>query len=268
MRIEDQVQSLSHSANNDLVTVVMPLYNCERFVSDAIESVQAQTYENWQLIIVDDCSLDHSKSVVETYLNDPRIEFIRQEKNSGAAKSRNRAIQMAQGRWIAFLDADDVWYPEKLERQLAFMEENGIGICFTGYETIEESGAVRNIVHVPSTVTYKMFLKNTITCCHTMVVDTQIVDKELILAPIVETGFDYPEDLATWLRMLKTTGQCAHGLDDALAKYRKHENSRSSNKLNAVRRTWNQYRRIEQLNPFYASYCLFWQLFHAVGKRL
>ena len=121
-----------------LVSVIMPSYNTGRFIGESIESVMAQSYSEWELIIVDDCSTDDTDMVVSGYLADGRIRYLKNEKNSGTAVSRNRALREAKGKWIAFLDSDDVWEPEKLQRQIAFMNENGCHFTYTNYVEMDE----------------------------------------------------------------------------------------------------------------------------------
>ena len=122
----------------DLVSIIMPSYNTERFIGETVKSVLAQSYTDWELIIVDDCSTDHTDDVIQEFLSDDRIHYIKNEVNSGAAVSRNRALKAARGRWIAFLDSDDLWLPDKLERQVRFMEENGYRFSYTNYSEIDE----------------------------------------------------------------------------------------------------------------------------------
>ena len=117
----------------ELVSIIMPSYNTGKYIANSIESVQAQTYTNWELILVDDCSTDDTDEVVESYLSDQRIIYIKNEKNSGAAFSRNRALREAKGKWVAFLDSDDLWIPEKLEKQIKFMKENKFDFTYTDY---------------------------------------------------------------------------------------------------------------------------------------
>ena len=248
-----------------LVSVVMPLYNAEKFVGEAIDSVLAQSHENWELIVVDDCSTDASGRIVQSY-SDSRIRMVRHDLNKGAAAARNTALDQASGDYIAFFDSDDVWLENKLERQLAFMVDERAAMCFTAYETIEQDGTHRNYVRVPAQIDYKGFLKNTITCSHTIAFDMTQVRKDWLKAPL-DRDYDFPEDLAIWLGVLKR-GLYAYGLDEVLAKNRKRSGSRSADKLKAVRRTWNQYRRGEGMGVPYSAYCLFWQLYHAVLKRL
>ena len=255
--------------NDPLVSIVMPVYNSEAFVAEALESVLAQTYRNWELVVVDDCSNDGSAAIIEEFAarhGENRIRFFRHESNKGAAATRRTAFGKVNGDVLAFLDSDDVWMPEKLERQLEFMRRADVAMCFTAYETVEADGSHRNFVHVPESLDYHGFLKNTVTCTHTVAFDLRKVPFGLFLVQH-PTGYDYPEDLDTWLRILKS-GIVGHGFNEVLAKYRKHRCSRSSYKVKAVSRTWNQYRRNEGLSVPYSAYCLFWQLFHAVLKRI
>ena len=248
------------------VSIVMPLYNAENYVSEAIESVRSQTYEDWELIVIDDCSTDSSKSIVVAYAEmDLRIHVHSNDRNLGAAFTRTAGLQYVTGDYLAFFDADDVWMPKKLENQLSFMREEKCAMCFTSYETIESDGAFRNIVEVPDMLDYDGFLKNTITCSHTIMFDLSKVNKELLAAPAAQ--FDFSEDLAVWLQVLKT-GIVARGLNSPLAKNRKHSISRSANKFKAVRRTWKTYRRIENLGVVRSTYCLVFQLTNAIRKRL
>lgn len=248
----------------DLVSIVMPTYNSESFVSDAIESVIGQTHGSWELLIVDDCSTDGTCCIVEKYVEaDARIHLFRQESNRGPALARNLALSVAKGRYISYFDSDDLWLPEKLERQLLFMTDNGVGMCFTSYETINEDGTHRNYVHVPYRIDYRGFLKKPVTCTHTVLFDTELIPRSLLVMPDIRKR----QDGATWLQVLKT-GVLAYGLDEVLAKNRKRRGSVSSNKLEAMRYTWHLYRDIEHLSVPYAAYCQFWQLFHATVKRI
>ena len=247
-----------------LVSVIVPCYNGVAHVAKAIASVTAQTMGSLEILVVDDCSTDGSASLIESLVpQEPRLRLIRQDTNQGVAKARNRALREACGRYIAYLDSDDLWMLEKLEHQIAFMAQRHIGACFTSYETIEEDGAHRNFVHVPSSITYRQFLKNTVTCSHSLLFDTSIVDKKLLLMPDIRRG----QDFATWCQVMKA-GHTLYGLDEPLAKYRKCAGSLSSNPITSVKRTWNVYRNVEHLSLPYAAYCQFWQLYHAVIKRI
>lgn len=255
-------------ADEPLVSIIMPLYNALPYLHETIGSIIAQTYQNWELIIVDDCSTDASAEVARGYVpSDSRISLYESEVNGGAGKARTLCLDHVRGSYVAFMDSDDTWFPEKLERQLAFMRSSGAGMCFVSYETVDASGAHRNYVHVPETITYSEFLKNTITCSHTIMFDLTQVPLDALRCPEHDGTFDFPEDMVVWLQVLKT-GIVGHGLDEVLAQYRKHGESRSSNKFRAVSRTWNAYRKIEKLSVPRSLHCLFWQLFHAVLKRV
>ena len=125
---------------NDLVSVIMPSYGSEKFISKSIDSVLLQTYDNWELIIIDDCSPDESNKIIKEYLSkDSRIKFVKLEKNSGAAVARNKGIEIAKGRFIAFLDSDDLWLPEKLEKQISFMKDNNLAFTYSSYMLVDET---------------------------------------------------------------------------------------------------------------------------------
>ena len=252
------------SINDPRVSVIIPCFNSQQFIEETINSVICQTYENIEILVVDDCSSDSSLEVIEELVSkDPRISLFVQSHNGGVAKARNRGLEHARGRYITYLDADDLWERDKLAKQLEFMKNNKIGACFTSYKTITEDGRFINVVHVPKSVDYRQFLKNTITCSHTVMFDTQIVNKELLVMPDLKRG----QDLATWLTVARS-GHVFYGLDLVLAKYRKSTGSLSSNKIKAIKRTWNVYRNVEHLSIPYAAWCQLWQMVHAIGKRM
>ena len=132
---------------NDTVSIIMPSYRTAKYIAESISSVQRQTYTNWELIIVDDCSPDNTDEVIAPFLSDKRIRYLKNKVNSGAAVSRNRALREARGRWIAFLDSDDLWMPDKLEKQISFMKQRGYHFSYTNYEEINEAGE-KTGVHV------------------------------------------------------------------------------------------------------------------------
>ncbi len=247
-----------------LVSIIIPMYNCEPYFDETIASVFAQTYTNWEAICVDDCSKDGSLALARKYAeSDPRIKVYAHEVNSGAFAARNTALSKCTGRYIAYLDSDDIWMPEKLEKQLKFMAEKNIDVCITGYQTVESDGTFRNNVKVPERTNYKQMLSNTLTCTHTIVFDTKTVDPSLLVMPSIRAG----QDLATWLNVLKN-GHDIYGMPDIMAKYRQHSKSISSNKFKAIKRTWNVYRKIEKLSVIRSAYCFVGYAYHAVKKRL
>lgn len=153
--------------------------------------------------------------------------------------------------------------PEKLECQLAFMREHGYGACFTSYLNVEEDGTPRNVVHIPRELDYRHLLKNTVTCSHTVMFDTAVVDRSLLVMPDLRRG----QDFATWLQVTKA-GHVFEGLDEPLAKYRKSPGSLSSNKLTAAKRTWNVYRNVEHLSVVYSAWCFAWHCAYYLAKRI
>lgn len=213
-----------------LVSVITAAYNCEKTIIETIDSVLAQTYDNWEMIIVNDCSKDNTVKIVEEYVNkDKRIRLINLDKNSGSAVARNTGIESAKGRFIAILDSDDIWKPEKLRLQVDFMLRNGYAFTFTEYDVFRKSSDVsRKVFSVPKAMNYKQYLKNTAIGCLTVMVDkTKIPDFHM------ESG--YLEDILTWMYYLRN-GVTAYGLSENLASYRVAANSKSSNKIQNAKR--------------------------------
>ena len=249
---------------NELISIIIPMYNCSPYFDETISSVIAQTYANWEALCVDDCSTDDTYQKALSYAEkDPRIKVYKNEKNAGPSLSRNFALEKSSGRYVAFLDSDDVWMPEKLQKQLNFMEKTGASVCITDYMTIEEDGTFRNIVSVPERTSYKQFLSNTLTCSHTVLIDTAKVDRTLLVMPDIKAG----QDFAAWLQITRA-GHDFYGLNEPLAKYRRHGGSISSNTLFAVKCTWRVYRDIEKLPLHTAIRCFLGYGFRAVKKRL
>lgn len=247
----------------DLVSVITPVYNCEKYIEDAIKSVLGQSYKNWEMILVDDLSTDKSCEIIERYIkNDSRIKLVKLKKNSGAAIARNTAMELAKGRFLAFLDGDDIWVSNKLELQIDLMKKHKSGISHSDYEVIAENGeSLNKIVKVPKNMTYDQYLRNTIIQTVTVVIDREITGK--VSMPNIKMR----QDFATWLSILKK-GNNALGINQTLGKYRRVSNSLSSNKFKAMRKNWYVYRRIEKLNIFKASYCFLGYAFNATLKRV
>lgn len=249
--------------NQPLVSIITPVYNAEKFLSETIKSIQSQTYKNWELLLVDDCSKDNSAKIIEEFkISDNRIKYIKLEKNSGASVSRNTGIKNAKGRFIAFVDSDDIWKPEKLEVQVKYMLENNLGFTFTSYRYMKEDGELTNkVAKAPSKINYNGLLKNTIIGCSTVVIDTDIV--EYFEMPLVRRG----QDTATWLQILRKE-KYAYGIDKDLVYYRLVGESLSSNKIIALKRTWNTYRNVEKLGLIKSSYVFCFYVFNAIKKRI
>ena len=249
----------------DKVTVVTPSWNSEKYIRKTIESVQAQTYQNWEMIIVDDCSTDRTVEIVKSIAEvDPRIKLLQQNKNSGAGAARTRSMQNATGRYIAYLDADDIWKPKKLEKQVQFMKERGCGFSCTSYEVINDAGKPLNkYVHMLPKVDYVGFLTNNLLQTVGIMVDTDLVDKRYLVMPDIRRR----QDAATWLQILKAGYDC-YGLDVILAEYRRASGSLSSNKIKAIKGIWSLYRDIENLSLLFSCYCFIRYAVLAVWKRV
>ena len=192
----------------------MPSYNTAKYIAESVRSVMSQTYRNWELIIVDDCSTDGTDEVVRPLLSDNRIRYLKNDTNSGAAVSRNRALKAAKGRWIAFLDSDDLWMPQKLEKQIRFMEKTGCHFSYTNYEEIDAEGRPAGIVVTgPKRITRTGFYNYCWVGCLTVMYDARQVG--LVQIADIRKNNDY----AIWLKVCRRAD--CHLLDETLAKYRK-----------------------------------------------
>ena len=250
---------------DNLVSIIVPVFNAGLYIEETIRMVRAQTFKDWELILVDDCSTDDSRERIKRCADggNGNIRLIAREVNGGAARARNTGIEAARGRYIAFLDADDIWMPDKLEKELKFMREKQAAFVFTAYEFGDKDArGTGRIVHVPRVLTYKKALSRTVIFTTTVLLDTAITGRELIQMPVVKS-----EDTATWWKILKS-GFDAYGLDEVLAIYRRPATSLSSNKVEAVRRIWNLYRRQEKLSLPYSCYNLFFWALRATIRRL
>ncbi len=231
-----------------LVSIITPSYNSSKFISQTIQSVLNQSLSDWEMIIVDDCSSDNSIEVVNSFvMQDSRIKLIKLFKNSGPAAARNKAIDVAFGRYIAFLDSDDLWLPNSLERRLSFMQETGAVFCYSAYDKVNERGEYVEHVGVPLKVTYLELLKTCSIGCLTAMYDVQYFGK--IFMPNISKRQDY----GLWLKLLKYV-KYGYGLNEVLAQYRLRSDSISVNKLSAAKYTWHLYRDFEKLNLIEASY--------------
>lgn len=226
---------------NDLVSIITPAYKAGRFVQATIASVQAQSYQDWEMIIVDDCSPDDTLDAIAAAAgSDPRVRVLRQEKNAGPAAARNAAIRAAHGRWIAFLDSDDLWLPNKLERQLQFHGDRNCKLTFTSFRRINIDGTVTGrLIPVPERLDYRQLLGNTAIATSTVLVDRDATG-DFEMKPI------YYDDFGCWLDLLRSGG-LAMGLAEDLMRYRVVGQSVSRNKRNSALQVWKTYRQIERL---------------------
>jgi len=250
----------------ELISIIVPVYNAARFIEETMDCVAAQTYSRWELLLVEDGSSDKTVEIIEDYIrknDEKRIRLICQPENQGAARARNRGLREASGRYIAYLDADDLWVPEKLEHELAFMRQKNAAFAFTGYEFVDENGrGTGKVVRVPETLSYKQALKNTTIFTTTVMFDTEKIEKTLLEMPVIKS-----EDTALWWRILRS-GYTAYGLDENLARYRRAGRTLSSNKLEALRRIWNLYRKAEGMGVLNSAWHFCFWAVRAVKRRL
>ena len=236
--------------NQPLVSIITPNFNTEKFVAKTIESVLKQTYDNWEMIIVDDASTDKSVEIIKKYAsNEPRIHLIQLDKNNGQGNARNIATKFASGDYIAFLDSDDIWHPDKITIHIRFMLEKNADFSHTSYGFIDESdNRIMQTYHVSSyPVSYKNLLKRTEIGCLTVIYKIKTVGKRFM--PLLKRKQDY----ALWLEILKD-GFVSHPLDEELAYYRQRKGSTTNNKFNLIIDHYKFLRRTQSLNPFLALY--------------
>lgn len=244
------------------VSIIVPVYNAENYIEQTIKSVLAQSYENWELLLAENGSTDKSVEKIKQF-NDPRIRLIIMDGNVGAANARNEGMRQATGTYVGYIDADDLWHADKLKKQIAFMEEKDAAFSFTGYEFGDENAVgTGKIVKVPDTLSYKQALSNTTIFTSTVMFDTRKIARDKLYMPNVKS-----EDSALWFRILRE-GFIAYGLNENLVTYRRPANSLSSNKLEAMRRIWNLYRKQEKLNVFYSMYLFVGWAIRAVKRRV
>ena len=246
----------------DLISIITPMYNGEKYVSQTIETVLSQSFSHWEMLIVDDGSRDTSPQIVSAYAQrDNRVRLI-QQPNGGSASARNNALRQAKGRYIAFLDSDDLWLPHKLEQQLRFMQNRQSAFTFASYSLINQQGEdLHKTIHAPASITYRQYLRNTIIGCLTVMIDREKT------GPVVMPDMKTSQDMATWLDILRN-GIIGHGMPEVLAQYRIVDGSNTSSKWKSAMDVWRVYRQHEGLSlPAscfnFAGYC-----FNAIKKRL
>lgn len=247
----------------DLVSIITPVYNSDKFISETIQSILNQSYTNFELIVIDDYSKDNTVEIVKTFSEkDSRVKLIQLELNSGAAGARNIGLENSKGRFIAFCDCDDIWFENKLEYQIHFMLEKSIPISFTSYQLINEKGESMNkVINAIDKITYLEYLKNTIIGMSTSIIDTSLV-KEIRFENIRTR-----QDTMLWITLLKR-GYVAYGIKEVLVKYTVRSNSISANKFKAASKVWDLYYNMEKMGLFKSSYYFLFYAFNAIKKRL
>lgn len=254
--------NLTKNKLNPLVTIITPCYNSADFVKLTINSVLEQTYTNWELIVIDDKSKDNTCQVIEEYIQQhSNIQLIKLQQNGGVANARNVGLELAKGKYIAFLDSDDIWLKEKLAKQVTYMEEQSLPMTFCAYHRIDEAGAViSGKIEVPKTVSYRQLLSHNV-----IIFSTSLTLK----SAIGDTRFKKAghEDWIFWLDIFKKPFS-GYGINEVLVQYRIRQGSVSSNKLKVIGFTWKIYRESEKLGFFESAYHFTKYAFSTVWKRL
>lgn len=253
--------TLAESGAQPLVSVLMPAYNAEKYIEKAIASVLAQTYENWELLILDDGSADRTTEIAKKMEQmDARIRLLRNPQNMGVAETRNCGLELAHGEWIALLDSDDIWRRDKLEKQLRLAEQSGAEVIYCSYALVGEGGEPLSDFIVPETTTYDKMLRQSVLSCSTVLLHRASLGQHRFLPDC------YHEDYALWLELLRS-GYRAAGCKEVLADYRTVKGSRSDDKLRSAKNRWLVYRRVERL-PLPKSIAVFAAYaFHGLAKH-
>ena len=244
-----------------LVSIITPMYNAKRYIAETIESVQKQSYQNWEMIIMDDRSTDGSAEIVKKYAKeDARIRYFLEKEKSGVAKVRNDAMRQAKGRYLAFLDSDDLWKPEKLEKQLKLMKEKKCVFTYAACDVVDEYDiSMSKVRHVPESINYKKLLWGNVIPCLTVLLDREAIG-----------SFEMPrmghEDYATWLTIFKRFPE-AYATNEILPPYRINHDSVSANKIRTIGWTWNIYRKNQKLPVIPSFFYLLGHLTQAMRKR-
>lgn len=245
----------------DLVSIIMPSFNSEKTITDSISSVLSQSYENWELLITDDMSTDGTKSIIEFFsAKDHRIKPFFNEKNLGAGCSRNNSITKSNGRYIAFLDSDDLWRNDKLEKQISFMKKNNYVLTYSEYKKINNDGDVFAHIVPPERVNYNELLKSNVIGCLTAIYDAEILGK--VLMPSIRKR----QDMALWLTILERI-DFAYCISEPLAFYREGNASLSSNKMKILFTQWSFYRHYLKFSILKSAYYFSHYAIRAVKKH-
>lgn len=246
---------------DELVSIIMPSYNTAAYIAESIRSVLAQTYPDWELIIVDDCSTDDTDAVVAPFLSDARIRYLKNDVNSGAAVSRNRALREAKGKWIAFLDSDDLWHPEKLEKQIGFMKKYGYKFTYTDYQ-IQLNGSWLSYIYTGPDIVNRRKMRD---YCYFSTI-TVMYDREFVgliqIEPVRKNN-----DYAMWLKIIEKSS--CYRLDECLSYYIKHDGSISSGKKwKLIKHHYILWRVAEHEDPVHACILTLRNLFWGVIKKI
>lgn len=248
-----------------LISIVVPVFNAEKFLHQTIATVRDQSYKNWELILIDDASTDASAKIIDSYLaSEKRMRLIPMSSNKGVAGARNKGIEAARGTYLAFLDADDLWLNTKLEKQLSFMMTRKSNFSYTSYEFADSIGSpTGNIVTVPTEVTMLDYLKNNIIWTSTVMIDMSKIRKADIYMP----KLSYGEDASAWINILNIYGS-AHGMRESLSLYRRTSSSATANKLKVLGKKWRLYMNMENIPKSYKVRYYVISIANAMKKRI
>ena len=244
-----------------MVSIIIPIYNAKKWIKDTIENILNQTYGNFELILVDDCSKDGTRKILKQYENKNNIKIIYLAKNRGPGIARNIGLKSAIGRYICFQDADDLWDKDKLKKQLAFMKKKECAFSYTGFKYIKKNNKLKT-VHIQEELDYKKALKDIRILTNSVMFDLEKIDIRLLQMKNINA-----EDIETWYKILKE-GYTAYGIDEPLTFYRLRKDSRSGNKLKSAKDRWNIYRKEEDLNILKSSYYFVNYVLNSIRKRI
>ncbi len=248
----------------DLVSVITPVYNAERFLETTLLSIINQTYKKIEIILVDDCSQDHSAEIIAKYKKIyPAIVYFKQPTNQGAGAARNKALELAKGQYVAFLDADDMWYPNKIEKQINLLKEKDGAFSYTAIQMVDMNDRViKTKRKVKEHLDYNFLLRNTMIATSTVLIDRTILGD--FRMPLRRGGQDY----ATWLKLLRG-GTIAYGIDEVLENYRVgNKNSLANNKWKSIKHVWEIQTQEEGISKLFVVHNLFCFLFNATKKYI
>ena len=246
----------------ELISIIIPVYNAEKYILETIKTIKNQTYKNWEAIFVDDCSEDKSIEIIKKQLS-TNIKLLTLKKHSGTAIARNEGIKIANGKYLAFLDADDLWDKEKLEKQILFMKENNYAFTYTAFKYVNENNTKQSRkINVQKKLDYKEALKNTRILSISVMIDLdKIPKKDCYMVNVMN------EDIATWWKLLKK-GNIAYGLKEPLVFYRRYKNSKTSSKIKNATYRWELYRKVEKLSLLKSIYYFLHYIFYGIVKRI
>ena len=246
----------------ELISIITPVFNSEKYISEFIKSIQFQTYKNWELLITDDCSTDRTCELISNYAKrDKRIKLFKHKGNYGAGVARNNSIKHSKGNFIAFCDSDDQWVPTKLEIQIAFLKQNNLSFTYSAYDLINENGRYLKTILPPKNLNYKMILRNNYVGCSTAVYDVKKLGK--LFMPDIRKR----QDWVLWIKILEVVGETI-GVSESLVLYRVSRDSISSNKISLLKYNFNVYKNELNFGFFKSFYMMLIFMYYYFKKKI